>query len=118
MREKPPMETLMAHLRQRLQQGNAAYLDLIKFAYFAKGCHVINIGQADAIVQHLRAQSALPTVPWNMAYEPDMRSAAQEGESKARTPGACDYFNDNPDAVNRLRDTASAYGIPYLPGNR
>jgi len=30
------MKTLMAHLRQRLQQGNAAYLDLIRFAYFAK----------------------------------------------------------------------------------
>jgi hypothetical protein len=73
------MKTLMAHLRQRLQQGNAAYLDLIRFAYFANECHVINIGQADAIVQHLRAESALPTVPWNMAYEPDMRQAAELG---------------------------------------
>jgi hypothetical protein len=84
------MKTLMAHLRQRLQQGNGAYLDLIRHAYFAKGCHVINIGQADAIVQHSRAQFGLPTVPWNMASEPDMRQAAQEGEDKALTEGgAC-----------------------------
>ena len=76
------METLMAHLRQRLQQGNAGYLDLIRFAYFAKGCHVINIGQADAIVQHSRAQFGFPIVPWNMAYKPDMRQAAQEGKER------------------------------------
>jgi hypothetical protein len=69
----------MAHLRQRLQQGNAAYLDLIKFAYFAKGCHIINIGQADAIVQHSRSQFGFPSAPWNMAYEPDMRQATGLG---------------------------------------
>jgi hypothetical protein len=84
------MKTLMAHLRQRLQQGNAAYLDLVRLAYFANGCHVINIGQADAIVQHSRAQSGSPSAPWNMASEPDMRQAAQEGEAKGLTEeGAC-----------------------------
>jgi hypothetical protein len=84
---KPPMKTLMAHLRQRLQQGNGAYLDLIRLAYFAKGCHVINIGQADAVVQHSRVQFGLPSVPWNMAYEPDMRPAAQEGKEH---PESCE----------------------------
>jgi len=81
------MKTLMAHLRQRLQQGNGAYLDLIRLAYFAKGCHVINIGQADAVVQHSRVQFGLPSVPWNMAYEPDMRPAAQEGKEH---PESCE----------------------------
>jgi hypothetical protein len=107
--QDPYAQQYQEHQMQTTQQNTRLFLEQITYASFARKCRVIGDLQEDRIVENGRREFNQHPGAWDQP----MRDAAQAGENKARADG-CDYFKQNPDAVNQLRDLSTALGVPVM----
>jgi len=89
------------------KQSRALAVDAVRNAYFAAACKVFASDaevlplvshELDALIEEAKAHGIN-----DAKLQEELTAAGQDGASQAQRPGACDYWEQHPDAVFAVR---------------
>jgi hypothetical protein len=96
--------------REEVRAHTARMLDEARYGGFAQGCQVIPDGRV------LLFKYDLLNTPTDDTWHADPEAVARafdEGATRALAAGACDYFQEHPEEVLRLRRASAAMFMGY-----
>jgi hypothetical protein len=89
------------------ERNRALAVSAVRNAYFAAGCKIFTSDEEvlPLVAQELGAlkEEAEAHGTTDVKLQEELNAAGQDGAAQAQRPGACDYWQEHPDAVSAVR---------------